>query len=263
VLHANGVAALTAVTATGWVAAAVVPGPAPRRVAAVVTAALLAVVLVATGSRGGLLALAGGALTAVAGRWHPLLVGAVAVTALSALAALVLAAAVTASPVDLRDPGRPTAPGVGGGVSDLGWRAVVWRGTLAGIAESPVLGRGIGSFPLAYAPDRTALQPVNSHESLLEVWLDLGLGGLLAVCGLTLQALVAAGRRAAASPLALAVAAAAVAWLTGSLVESTVLVSVSTAEPWRGTPEVAVPLAFVVWGLAAALQGARSPEGAR
>src|SRR5207237_7720239 len=125
----------------------------------------------------------------------------------------------------------PAAPGVGGpaqspqaspasvghGLVDLAWRAAVWRGTVVAIGESPWIGRGIGAFPQSYSPSPAAEQPVNSHDTFLQVWLDLGLGGLLAVAGLTVYAILSAGRRASKSPAALAVSAASVAWLVHSV----------------------------------------------
>ncbi len=51
------------------------------------------------------------------------------------------------------------------------------------------------------------------------------------------------------------------AWLVISVLESTVIVSWRTAQPWEGFQEAVVPLAFALWGLAAAPFMTRGPAG--
>ncbi|HEY4027933.1 MAG TPA: O-antigen ligase family protein [Candidatus Dormibacteraeota bacterium] len=253
VLHPNGTAAVAAMVAAGWFAAAVAPGTTPRRCVRLGVAVFLSGLVAASGSRGGLMALGAGVLAALTGRRHPPLMGVVAAVCLAGLAALALAALATQGPRD-REPLQQGSPASAhAGLVDLGWRTAAWEGTAAAIAESPWLGRGIGSFPLAYSPVQAAEQPVNSHNTFLQVWLDLGLGGLVAVAGLIAQTLVITGWRAASSPAQLVLGAACVASLISSMVECVVLVTVAAPQPWLGTVELASPHDFVLWGLAAAV----------
>jgi O-antigen ligase len=140
-------------------------------------------------------------------------------------------------------------------------RLPVWEASLRAIWQSPWTGRGLGSFPSAYVrtPGGDAFAN-GTHNTFLQVWLDFGLLGLLALCGLLgllLWTWARAPRREWATQ---AIAGIAVAWLLVSLVESTVIVSWRTAHPWQGFQEAVAPLAFVLWGLAAALSRRRDPE---
>ncbi len=252
VVHPNGVGVLASVTAAGWVGAAVALGTARRRLAALLAALAVAGLLLVTGSRGGLVAFAGASLAALVGGRRAALRGAVAAGCLAALALTALLAGV---PADDGSAG-PRAPSsaLGSALQELGRRAAVWRGTGAAIGDSPWTGRGIGSFVHAYSPSPAAPQPVNSHDALLQVWLDVGAGGALAVTGLTVHA-VLGGRRGSTSTAAVIVSTAAVAWLLHSTVESTVVLTAPSAQPWLGTPELVVPGGFALWGLAAARGG--------
>jgi len=254
VLNANAVGVVASVTAAGWVAGAIAPGSCRRRLLSLAGALVVVAVLVSTGSRGGLTALGGGALAALAGRRHVVLIGAAAAGCLVSLLAVALLT--PAPPVPgVQGPGRSaqdSPASIGHGLTDLAWRAAVWKGTAAAIDGSPWVGRGIGSFPQSYVPSPSAEQPVNSHDTFLQVWLDLGLGGLLALLGLTAYAILYPGTRASISASALAVSAAGVAWLLHSVVESTVVVTIASSQPWLGSSEVVVPLGFALWGLAAA-----------
>jgi O-antigen ligase len=140
-------------------------------------------------------------------------------------------------------------------------RLPVWEASLHAIWQSPWTGRGIGSFPSAYVrmPGGDAFAN-GTHNTFLQVWLDFGLLGLVALCGLVgllLWTWARAPRREWATQ---GTAGIAVAWLLVSLVESTVIVSWRTAHPWQGFQEAVAPLAFVLWGLAAALSRRGHPE---
>jgi O-antigen ligase len=139
-------------------------------------------------------------------------------------------------------------------------RLPVWAASLHAIRQSLWTGRGIGSFPSAYVrmPGGDAFAN-GTHNTFLQVWLDFGLLGLVALCGLVglvLWTCLRAPRREWATQ---AIAGIAVAWLLVSLVESTVIVSWRTGHPWQGFQEAVAPLAFALWGLAAAVSGGRDP----
>jgi O-antigen ligase len=132
-------------------------------------------------------------------------------------------------------------------------RLPVWEASLRAILESPWTGRGIGSFPFAYSrlPGGDPVA-IGTHNTFLQVWLDLGLLGLLALCGLTVLLLVNCLRAAPGNPMAQAVAGVAAAWFVISMLESTIIVGWRIGRPWEGFHEAVVPITFVLWGLSAA-----------
>jgi len=207
-------------------------------------------ILVLSGSRGGMVATLAGVITVLVLRYRR--------------AIWILPAGVAIGVATVLGPW-----GIGGTVVRLltaGWgndqgRLPVWEASLRAIWQSPWTGRGIGSFPYAYVrmPGGDAFAN-GTHNTFLQVWLDFGLLGLVALgglVGLLLWTCVRAPRREWATQ---AIAGIAVAWLLVSLVESTVIVSWRTAHPWQGFQEAVAPLAFVLWGLAAALSRRRDAE---
>lgn len=131
-------------------------------------------------------------------------------------------------------------------------RLEVWDGTWKAIAVSPITGRGIGSFPLAYEAGLGTPDPIGAHNTLLQIWLDLGLLGVASFVALVAFAARRVGIKARDHPDALVMAAAGVAWLVVGVFESTVIGSWRQQEPWFGWQEAVVPLAFALVGVAVA-----------
>jgi O-antigen ligase len=245
VLHPNTVGLVASVSGAGWLGLTVAVKQPFKR--CVVAGALIVtlVVLALTGSNAGYLAFLSGSLALLALHMRrpvivllPLVGGAITVV-------LFLLA------------GQDGAAVLGR--SSLFSRQGTWSGTMAAISTSPLTGRGIGSFPVAYQPsgfaDPVAIGP---HNTFLQVWLDLGLPGLIAVVALTIATLWWSFRQASRSPSALALSGVAVAWVVHSMFESTVLVAWRTSWPWTGWHEAVVPLGFAIWGLGASLDRPRS-----
>ncbi len=86
---------------------------------------------------------------------------------------------------------RPAAPVMHGSDESLRWRKIVWLGTRRMIAEKPLAGWGVGSFPARHEPftrtgypaDRVSVRGPSiedeAHDSYLQVWAELGIVGLL------------------------------------------------------------------------------------
>jgi O-antigen ligase len=248
--HPNVAAVLAAIAVPGWLALATrAPRGGGRGVSTAMLVLSLAIVVV-SGSRAGALAATIGALLVAWLQWRrsrEMLLGATALVLL-------------ASPVWA--PGIVRLLTLGSGNDQA--RLPVWEASLRGIGQSPWLGRGIGSFPFAYARIPNA-DPVaiGTHNTYLQAWLDFGLLGMVATVGLAVFLLVVCMRAPARDPTALALKGVAAAWLVMSLFESTVIMTSRTARPWADFREVVVPLAFVIFGLAAApgLVMASDPSG--
>lgn len=215
--------------------------------------ALSLATLVVSGSRGGMVAALAGAAIVVLLRYRR--------------AIWILPAGVAIAVASLLGPW-----GIGGTLvrlltvgsgNDQG-RLPVWEASLHAIWQSPWTGHGIGSFPSAYVrmPGGDAFAN-GTHNTFLQVWLDFGLLGLVALGGLMGLLLLTCARAPRRKGATQAIAGIAVAWLLISLVESTVIVSWRTAHPWQGFQEAVAPLAFVLWGLAAAVSRGRDPEEGR
>ena len=240
---------LAAIAASAWAAFAVSgasrPNPSRRRVpvGGLLAAASLAIVI-ASGSRAALLALFAGVLAAFVLQQSPR----VAIITVAGLVILVTAAIFTV-------PGRAlTTATLADTVASNHWnsfeRIEVWGGTLRAIAASPLTGRGVGAFPVAYEPGAGSPDPVGAHNTALQIALDLGLLGVLAFAALVSVAGIRAGVSARHHPEALIVAAAGAAWLVVGVFESTVIGSWRQEEPWFGWHEVVTPLAFAIVGVA-------------
>ncbi len=165
--------------------ACVALAPAERRVAVValgVLAAALASTLLLEGDLAGastprqLLALVPGALAAAA---LPRLGRSSRATSRGTWTALVVAAALVATAAGfLAEPS-----GCGGEVSH--GRIGIWRAAIGTAAERPLAGYGAGTFLLASRRRQLSERPVPTryaHDLPLETWVELGAGGLLAVC---------------------------------------------------------------------------------
>jgi len=86
---------------------------------------------------------------------------------------------------------RPAAPVMHGSDESFRWRKIVWLGTRRMIAEKPLAGWGIGSFPVQHEPftrtgnpaDRVSVRGPSiedeAHDSYLQVWAEGGIVGLL------------------------------------------------------------------------------------
>jgi O-antigen ligase len=241
------------VPAAAWVGEGVSRTSAKRIVTRVAGSCLLGLsvaTLVMSGSRGGMIAALAGAAIVVVLRYRRSI--------------WILPAGLTIGVAALLGPW-----GIGGTVlrlltvgsgNDQG-RLPVWAASLHAIWQSPWTGRGIGSFPSAYVrmPGGDAFAN-GTHNTFLQVWLDFGLLGLVALCGLAGLLLLTCARAPRREWATQAMAGIAVAWLLVSLVESTVIVSWRTAQPWQGFQEAVAPLAFALWGLAAAVSGGRDSE---
>jgi len=219
---------LAAISAAGWTAFALSARRRSLRAAGVVLAVASLAVVLTSGSRSGMLAAAAGmvAVLWLRRRTRPALATAVVLGGL--VAASVLA------------------------TWDRFERAGIWAGTVQALVESPIVGRGIGSFPVAYVPGSGPPDPVGAHNTLLQIAIDLGLLGVLAFLALLLYAGFWIVRNARVQPEALVLAGTGIAWVSISLVESTVIATARQQEPWFGWQELVTPLAFVFFGTALA-----------
>ena len=236
-LHPNLAGVLAGSVAPAWLAAALVWKPRWARLIALGAGLGMLGVLLTSGSRGGILAVASGLLVLAALRSRrPVAAGVLAVAALGLALTLAL-------PIASLTP-------------DAVSRTATWEGTIQGILASPLTGRGIGSFPIAYVGMPASAGPVGPHDTLLFVWLDLGLPGLILVLALSAMAFARSAFDGSASGQMLL--AGLVAWFVHSVVESTIIVSypsIGWHEPGERWHEVVLPLAFAIWGLAAASPG--------
>lgn len=86
---------------------------------------------------------------------------------------------------------RSTAPVMHGSDESLRWRKIAWLGTRRMIAEKPLAGWGVGSFPVEHEPftqtghlagvvlaQGPSLED-EAHDSYLQIWAELGIIGLL------------------------------------------------------------------------------------
>ena len=237
---------LAAIAGAGWVALARGTSRTAMRILAMCLAVGSMAVVVASGSRAGMLALAAGALATVLIR-RPVRV------AIASLILFVLGMGVLA----LTGPGRDLmntalADTVAANRWDSFERIAVWRGTLRAIAVSPVVGRGIGSFPVAYEPGTGPPDPIGAHSTLLQIAIDLGVLGVLAFLALVGYSVWRTAELARRHPQGLILCGAGVGWLAVSALESTMIGSWRQQEPWFGWQEVVTPLAFAFFGAAAA-----------
>jgi hypothetical protein len=93
---------------------------------------------------------------------------------------------------------------------------------------------------------------VGTHNTLLQIAIDLGLLGVLAFVVLVVFTAVEVVKLARVHPHGLVLVAAGVAWLCLSLVESTVIASSRQQEPWFGWQELVTPLPFLFFAAAVA-----------
>lgn len=253
IAHPNLAGVVAALVVPGWLALALSANRIASRVAWSCLLGLSVATLVVSGSRGGMVAALAGAAIVVVFRYRR--------------AFWLLPTGVTLGLAALTGPW-----GMGGTVlrlitvgsgNDQG-RLPVWEASLNAILQSPWAGRGIGSFPSAYVrmPGGDAVAN-GTHNTFLQVWLDFGLLGLVALCGLTGLLVLTCVRAPRRDPATAAIAGIAVAWVLVSLVESTVIVSWRSAQPWQGLQEAVAPLAFAVWGLATAAPWRRDPAERR
>jgi O-antigen ligase len=184
----NFVAALVAGTVPlgAWLAVSAASSRSRWLASAALTLQVLA--LAATGSRGGALGLAAGALT-----WLWLTAGRRAT-------ALALAGTVVAGVLVAVSPARPLGETVAG-------RLFIWRVAWPHAWERPVVGRGPGSFAVLYpgwergsrrpdhpdAADAVFAGPQqHAHNDYLEALVERGLPGLMSLAGVLCATLVAA-----------------------------------------------------------------------
>ncbi len=219
---------LAAISGAGWTALAVVTRRRSVQVAGAALAMVSLAVVITSGSRSGMVAFAAG-IAAVLLLRRPTRTALTTVVVLGAM----VAAGVLAT-------------------WDRFERAGIWSGTIRAVVESPIVGRGIGSFPVAYVPGYGPPDPVGAHNTLLQIAIDLGLLGVLAFVGLVLCAGFAVVKQARVHPDALVLVGAGVAWLCLSLVESTMIATSRQQEPWFGWKELVTPMPFVFFAAAVA-----------
>jgi O-antigen ligase len=219
---------LAAITGAGWTAFALLARRRWLLVAGVALAVASLAVVLASGSRSGMLAFAAGVAAVLLMR-RP--------TRVALTAELLLAAMAAAGVIATWDRFE---------------RARIWSGTVRALIESPLVGRGIGSFPVAYVPGYGPPDPVGAHNTLLQIAIDLGLLGVIAFVALVVYAGVEVVKRARVEPHALILVGAGVAWLCLSLVESTLIATSRQQEPWFGWQELVTPLPFVFFAAAVA-----------
>ncbi|OGI22082.1 MAG: hypothetical protein A2808_03595 [Candidatus Moranbacteria bacterium RIFCSPHIGHO2_01_FULL_55_24] len=68
-------------------------------------------------------------------------------------------------------------------------RLLLWGEALEHIRERPLLGTGLGNYPLAVKPEATYREPIYAHNLFLDLTLELGFIGLLAFILLPLMAI--------------------------------------------------------------------------
>jgi O-antigen ligase len=155
-LHPNEVGVLASITAVCWLGLTLRGERSGRWLSALMLALTLAV-LVASGSRGGYIAFAGGALFVLILRWRFLLWPSV-IFALVGIGLYTLTQTLDLS------------------------RLATWVTNLRFILTSPWVGRGIASYQDLHP---TGLSATNgTHNTFLQVWLEFGLLGVLAVAAL-------------------------------------------------------------------------------
>lgn len=156
---------------------------------------LLVLVLLLTFSRGGYLGLA--ASLAV--------FGALAWRRLSGLAKKFLAASVLLAAVILLLIGWPVASRLFSSFnlsegSNLG-RLAIWQASWAVMKTSPIVGVGLGNYPVAADFSGAYRSAVTSHNLYMDLWAETGIFGLAAWLGLIASAAAAAYRRLAKEPV--------------------------------------------------------------
>ncbi|TAK32377.1 MAG: hypothetical protein EPO21_15275 [Chloroflexota bacterium] len=233
----NGIAGLL-IVAVPFALAGSLRAPGWRRAGWVMASGVLLLVTVATGSRGGLLALGAGVLGVLAAQWRRpwislWLLGLPAITlVLGWLGAQVLP--------------WLDVPGTG----ELG-RVDLWHTSFYMVQDFPLTGVGLGAFPAVfqalYAGDPKVTNP---HNLFLQTYLDLGVLGLIGLLWIVLWGLrVAFSPRVADSPvrswIRTGLAGAWLAFLVHGSFEA------SSATVWASGAEYHGIVSPVPWALAA------------
>lgn len=155
---------------------------------------------------------------------------------------------------------RSTAPVMHSSDESFRWRKIVWLGTRRMIAEKPLAGWGVGSFPAQHEPFTHTGHPAGivsmrgpsiedeAHDSYLQIWADLGIAGLLlwlgaffALIGTAVQSL----RRLPSGSLEQWLLIGSVSAIVGQMVDA-------LANPAWQFGNIALPL-WIVFGLTSAL----------
>jgi len=121
-----------------------------------------------------------------------------------------------------------------------GDRPNIWRNSLDLVSDYPLTGFGLGDFEMTYSTYSLLLHvghTMHAHDLWLNVWLEQGLLGLVALAGLMLNAI----RPKPSSPWRMAALAALAVMLLHSLAD----------DPFYGYGGVAIPLVFIPLGLLA------------
>lgn len=121
-----------------------------------------------------------------------------------------------------------------------GDRSNLWRNSLDLVSDYPLTGFGLGDFEMTYSTYSLLLHvghTMHAHDLWLNVWLEQGLLGLVALAGLMLNAI----RPKPSSPWRMAALAALAVMLLHSLAD----------DPFYGYGGIAIPLVFIPLGLLA------------
>lgn len=146
-----------------------------------------------------------------------------------------------------------TATSLGEQLLDLGGdRRSIWGNSLNLIGDYPVTGMGLGAFELGYASYALLTHvghTLHAHNLILDIWLGLGLGGVIAFMGMVLNA-VWAGVSASA-------------WRTPALMALAVMLIHGTVDDalW-GYFSIMLPITFIPLALLARADD-RQPSPAR
>jgi O-antigen ligase len=235
IVHQNEAASIAALAACA--ATALYLTDRPRHGLDLPLAVVAAAVVVTSGSRGAMLASVAGLSSLVAIRFP---------ASRLTIAALALAAGLVGLWIVGADSGLL-------GSADDATRLNTWTNTLHAVLASPFLGWGIGAFPYVYSHTAIGAFPPGAHNTFLDVWLEAGAAGLLALIAVVCAALIAAFRNPDPRLSAVTVALL-VAWLVDAQFESTIVLSWSgigdLAQPWLDWHELVSPIPFVLFGLA-------------
>ncbi len=83
-------------------------------------------------------------------------------------------------------------------------RILIWQNAIEVFKQNPVIGVGVGNYPLTQDEFISSRSPINAHNTYLEIVTELGLSGLLLWLGMLTSALWLLFRNAKNNSLALA-----------------------------------------------------------
>lgn len=75
-------------------------------------------------------------------------------------------------------------------------RLEIWSQALGVVRDHPILGVGLGNYPLAINPTADYRDPIYAHNTYLDIWTETGIFALLAWLGMLLAAILACLKKA-------------------------------------------------------------------